>query len=563
MAGVQLTERIHPARRARTAAQVAGTTGFLVMVVTVADGATGVLHADLAAALEARSPASVPADTAGALFGGAVAGRAADTDPLAGGSADGTPSAAAQGGGAGPIGSVESTASADPAVGPASEPGPEGPQPTEQATAATASEDEPGASSGARSEDEPGASSAARSEDEPGASSGARSEDEPDGSSGALSEDEEPADPSAAPTTPAPGPGSDSHDGRRSDPGADPDHGRSGPGPDRYGQPRQLGLAVVLDSAVAPEGAVVEDRFRVMGTEAHLLMLRAPSGSLERARILLAELEAKWSRFRPDSELSAVNRLAGRPVVVSPETYRVIEIAIEGWRATQGRFDPTVELGPAGYDRSFDRIDAARPRPSRHRPAPTPDGVELAPYACSVTVPPGVALDLGGVGKGAAADLVAEHLVAEGAEGVCVNLGGDLRVVGRPPRPEGWRIDLACPGSRNGGFAIGVASGAVCTSTNQRRTWQGPMGPEHHLRRPDTGASIDSGVTSVTVVSARAAQAEILTKSLFVLGAGQGAAELDRFGATGLTVGADGTVDVLPGMGDFVAAGRRTGWEAA
>jgi len=84
-----------------------------------------------------------------------------------------------------------------------------------------------------------------------------------------------------------------------------------------------------------------ETCFTVMGTEAHLVVLDGPAGAVGWARRRLEELEERWSRFLPKSEISRLNRAGGRPVVVAPETFRLIEAAVEAWRWSGGRFDPT------------------------------------------------------------------------------------------------------------------------------------------------------------------------------------------------------------------------------
>ena len=114
----------------------------------------------------------------------------------------------------------------------------------------------------------------------------------------------------------------------------------------------------------------------VMGTTAHLVITDGNATLAERAVERLHELEARWSRFRSDSEISRLNARPGIPVVVSAETYTLVERAVEGAAMTGGLFDPTLlpELRDAGYDRSFELIgvagaagDAARQRPPTMR----------------------------------------------------------------------------------------------------------------------------------------------------------------------------------------------------
>src|SRR3954464_4275841 len=104
----------------------------------------------------------------------------------------------------------------------------------------------------------------------------------------------------------------------------------------------------------------VERRFRAMGSDAHVVVV-GPRHLAEHAELRIADLERRWSRFDARSEVSALNRHAGDPVVVSPETLELVERALDAWRLTGGRFDPTVlgALLRAGYDRSFDELEAA------------------------------------------------------------------------------------------------------------------------------------------------------------------------------------------------------------
>lgn len=108
-------------------------------------------------------------------------------------------------------------------------------------------------------------------------------------------------------------------------------------------------------------------RFRAMGADVHLLVVGGPPSLLDEARELVEALEARWSRFRPDSEVSRLNQQAGRPVRVSPETLTLVRRALHGAAVTAGRYDPTV-LGAvlrAGYDRSFELLPADPRRAAR------------------------------------------------------------------------------------------------------------------------------------------------------------------------------------------------------
>ena len=297
--------------------------------------------------------------------------------------------------------------------------------------------------------------------------------------------------------------------------------------------------------------SISERTVEVMGTTAHVMVVDGPGSLVDLAVDRLAGLEARWSRFLPDSELTRLNERPGVPVVVSPTTFELVERAVEGRHITGGRFDPTLldEVRAAGYDRSFELVTAgtARPTTGRVRPdsprADRPVGtIHLDRVARTVTLGPGVALDPGGIGKGLAADLVVEELLAEGARGAMANVGGDLRADGTPPDEGGWIVavtDPTAPGEVVDTLAI--AAGAVASSWRTRRAWTAPDGsPRHHLIDPATGRPADRGLAGVTVVGGRGWQVEVLAKAAFVAGPVEGAAVLADHGVAGLLVADDG-----------------------
>lgn len=264
-----------------------------------------------------------------------------------------------------------------------------------------------------------------------------------------------------------------------------------------------------------------------MGTSTLLVVHRDDAHLLDEAEAHIADLERRWSRFLPDSELSVLNRAAGAPVIVRPDTFSLILAAVDGAVATDGRFDPTVHdaVVALGYDRSFERIEigdatahgAGSPQAdsaTTPRPAPGVEGIELDDALLAVRLPEGVRLDLGGIGKGTAADLVSGWVMDQGARGIAVSIGGDVRVRGTAPAGGGWAFthgidDLDLPT---------LVDGGVCTSSTGRRRWATPTGPVHHLVDPRTGRCTADGVESITVVAGTAQQAEVLTKAAMVAG---------------------------------------------
>jgi thiamine biosynthesis lipoprotein len=271
-----------------------------------------------------------------------------------------------------------------------------------------------------------------------------------------------------------------------------------------------------------------------MGTWAHIVVVDGRRGALDRARRRIEQLEARWSRFLPASEVSRLNRHRGRPVVVSADTATLVTRAMAGRRGTGGRFDPMVlgTLIDSGYDRSFELLD-------RH--------VGVGPVA----LPRGAGFDPGGIGKGLAADLVVAELLADGATGACVNVGGDLRAEGGGP----WTVDVADPfDDRRPPIArLAFDAGGVATSSRLRRTWWRDGAERHHLVDPASGRPARTGVAAVTVLTGDAWRAEVLAKAALLAGPDGALDVLADARATGLFVDDEGTCHRSPDLDPFLA----------
>jgi thiamine biosynthesis lipoprotein len=282
-----------------------------------------------------------------------------------------------------------------------------------------------------------------------------------------------------------------------------------------------------------------------LGSDAHVQIAGGPPGLAEHAIHEVERLERCWSRFRGDSELSALNADPASSVRISGSMTAVLHRAVEAWRLTDGWFDPTVVgcLEEAGYRRSFVVSEVPRGELDRCRPAPGLDGVEVDLRAGIVRRPPGTRFDLGGIGKGLAADLVAVQLLERGATSVCVALGGDVRVAGVAPE-GGWRVPVELPppsgaATSEVGFDAELTDGAIVASTTRYRTWTTADGHlAHHLIDPRTGRPTCSDVTTVIVVAAEAWWAEVLAKAALLAGPVDGRRLLEMHGVTGRMVAA-------------------------
>jgi thiamine biosynthesis lipoprotein len=234
------------------------------------------------------------------------------------------------------------------------------------------------------------------------------------------------------------------------------------------------------------------------------------------------DLERLFTRFDDTSELSRLNAANGRWLDVSNEMATVLELAIGMHHQTVGLFDPSVlpDLERAGYDRSFELITTAPSTARRARPALALDDIAFRNGA--VRLPRGMRLDLGGIVKGWAAEVLVDMLAPLGP--ALVSLGGDTAVRGIPP-DGAWRIGVQRPAHNTLLAVIRLGAGGVATSGTDRRRWRTTDGWAHHLIDPRTRAPSDSDLLQVTAVAATATYAEAWAKAALLAGS-EGAGQL-------------------------------------
>jgi thiamine biosynthesis lipoprotein len=297
----------------------------------------------------------------------------------------------------------------------------------------------------------------------------------------------------------------------------------------------------------------LRDVFAAMGTTVEVTVVGGDASLLTIARGRVRDLERRWSRFVPTSDVARLNHAAGAPVTVSRETVDLVVRARDGARTSGGRFNPLVldALEAAGYRQTFARIGRPDVGVASGVPAPDATAIEVDAGARAVTLPRGSRFDPGGIGKGYAADLVAGELRCLGAHGVCVNVGGDLRVAGAPPGPgDAWLIAVRDDPCDAPVAHVAVADGAVATTSRSRRRWTTADGAQHHhVIDPATGRSAVTPVVQATVVASEAWRAEVLSKVAF-LDRASGIELVESLGATALVV-TEGGVAAGPGWSAF------------
>jgi thiamine biosynthesis lipoprotein len=275
----------------------------------------------------------------------------------------------------------------------------------------------------------------------------------------------------------------------------------------------------------------VDLMFPSMGGEA---MVRLESATLDRAALerladrvhaRIETVEAALSRFRPGSELNALNADPRPAVPGSPLMRRTVAAAAWAAERSGGLVDATLlgELERHGYEDSWDprrRADieaALAAAPPRRPAAPAPRHQERRlgiDAAGRIVRTPGVRLDPGGIAKGMAADLAAAALPA----GVryAISCGGDVAVGGGEP----WEVAVRSARSDAEVHRLRVRAGGVATSGIAARIWRRPDGSfAHHVLDPATCQPAWTGLVAATAMAGSALEAEVLAKTALLSGA--------------------------------------------
>jgi thiamine biosynthesis lipoprotein len=286
---------------------------------------------------------------------------------------------------------------------------------------------------------------------------------------------------------------------------------------------------------------------------------RAGQMALARAAARVQEYERTFSRFLPESDLSRLNEGPSTQVRVSAEFAALLARALGYARVTEGVFDPLVlqELETLGYDRSFEEVPsrvhaglAVASRPVHWAL------VDVDPVLGVVSRPIGARIDLGGVAKGAAADAAMAKLAS--FLGALVDLGGDVRVHGKPDDADGWVVAVDNPIDPPLASLdyVELRDGAIATSSVSKRQWTRNGRTMHHIIDPRTGQPAFSGVVQCTAIADTGEHADVAAKVGLILGVGSLSEDDEMSRALGLRgiawVTADGGYQSTLGWRSYV-----------
>jgi thiamine biosynthesis lipoprotein len=267
--------------------------------------------------------------------------------------------------------------------------------------------------------------------------------------------------------------------------------------------------------------------FFAMGCPMEIIGVEVSPGRFEAEAEEIVALAERWeaalSRFRPESALCRLNAAAGTgPLRTDDLVFDLVEAALEMSRRSKGYFNPLIlpSLQRAGYDRDFSDIGTAPVPGDAGTSIPDIEEIELFPEHRTIALSAGAHLDLGGIVKGAFLDAVVEEF-GRFWPGGCIDAGGDLRIWGRPPSGDRWRVGIEDPFDPSRDLAQAVIldperAGAIATSGRNRRRWRTAGGYAHHLVDPMTGLPAAGSIETATAFAATGIAADVAAKALFL-----------------------------------------------
>jgi thiamine biosynthesis lipoprotein len=264
-------------------------------------------------------------------------------------------------------------------------------------------------------------------------------------------------------------------------------------------------------TTAARQATLREHRFRSMGCDVRVLAPSDRSHAALAVRHIFDAWDARFSRFRRNSELEALNDAGGRPFPVSDLMMSVLATALRAAHATDGLVDPMLggRMIELGYDRTYEELEpGGQDSVLREWRAGAWRAIVMDQGRGTVQLPVGYRVDLGGIAKGMAVDAALGALVADGVPYAAVNAGGDLAVAGLPPGGESWSVAIDGPTET----VVALRRGALATSSVLRRRWVANGTDRHHLLDPRTGMPATGPIVQASVAAATCVQAEVAAK---------------------------------------------------
>jgi thiamine biosynthesis lipoprotein len=283
----------------------------------------------------------------------------------------------------------------------------------------------------------------------------------------------------------------------------------------------------------------------------------AARGAIEAGFAEIQKLDLLLNYFSDDSEISAINRAAGKhPVKVSGETLDMMKKTLYISKMTNGVFDPTIAPVVSLWNFSKKMINPSVP--SERMIANT---VKLVDYE-KVKIDDDklevfleendMELDLGGIAKGYAADRAVDAIKARGIKAALVAVAGDIRGFGLNTSGNAWKVGIQNPRPDSLSdkpwediiASLYLGNMAISTSGDYQRFFIKDGKRFHHILNPENGFPAESDLVSVSVIAPEGYLSDSLSTTVFALGLERGLSFLESTGLDGVLINADKKVFV-------------------
>ncbi len=302
-------------------------------------------------------------------------------------------------------------------------------------------------------------------------------------------------------------------------------------------------LSLFVLSACSPKENVIKRDIFALGTwiEFQVYAPEEKAAFVDEALLMVQDIDNRMSARVDMSEISKINKNAGiGPVKVSEDTFAVIEKGLSYGKTTDGYFD--ILVGP--LIRLWGFYDDVQHVPAEEKikellPLTDLDKIEIDPDTKEIFLTEkGMALDLGGIAKGYAADEIADYLKGKGIEKGILNFGGNLWVLGQKNQKEDWNIGIRHPAKEEITqiVSLPLSDGCAVTSGSYERYFEENGIRYSHILDPKTGKSVDNNVASVTVIGKNSADCDAVSTAVVLLGEEKGLRLLKELSMEGVII---------------------------
>ena len=282
---------------------------------------------------------------------------------------------------------------------------------------------------------------------------------------------------------------------------------------------------------------------------------------------LLSEVEEECLRYEKllsktveGSDVWNINHANGERVQVSDETRQLILKALDFSRASNGRFDISIEPCVSLWDFTGEGMGKLPDADELAAAAAKVDWTKIDVNDEGVLLPEGMSIDLGAIAKGYISDCIANFMAERGVESALLNVGGNVRTVGVKPDGSNWRIGIQDPEGVRDQSIVGVVDlkgNSVVTSGIYERGFTLDDVVYHHILDPKTGWSVQNELAGVSIVTVEACTADALSTTIFAMGLEEGTAFIENMeGVDAIFVTRDGDISWTSGLNDTFSPTR-------